>query len=101
LLALPLAVLAISGVEAQAADKASGGVLARRLCVNCHIVAPGEAAQQVTPGIPSFQVIANKTDQTSQKIQDFIINPHPPMPQVQLTNFERADLAAYILSLKD
>jgi hypothetical protein len=29
------------------------------------------------------------------------MNPHPPMPQVQLTSAELADIAAYIVSLKE
>jgi mono/diheme cytochrome c family protein len=99
--AVPLALLTASAGGARAADVASGGTLARQLCVNCHVVAPGEAGTQVTAGIPSFKAVANKPGQTPQKIQDFTINPHPPMPKVQLTNNERANLAAYILSLKD
>jgi mono/diheme cytochrome c family protein len=101
LLAAPLAWLAASAGVAQAADVASGGTVARQLCVNCHVVAPGEGGADATAGIPSFKVVANKPGQTSEKIQDYILNPHPPMPQVQLTNIERANLAAYILSLKD
>jgi len=101
LLALPLTWLAAPAGGAQAADAASGGALARQLCVNCHVVAPGEAGTQVTAGIPSFKAVANKPGPTPEKIQDYILNPHPPMPQVQLTNIERANLAAYILSLKD
>jgi cytochrome c len=101
LLVLPLAWLAGSADGVRAADIASGGTLARQLCVNCHVVAPGEAAKQVTAGIPSFKAIADKPSQTSDKIQNFILNPHAPMPQVQLTNIERANLAAYILSLRD
>jgi cytochrome c len=100
-LALPLALLTLPAGGAHAADAASGGALARQLCVNCHVVAPGEAGTQVTAGIPSFKAVANKPGQTPEKIQDFILSPHPPMPQVQLTSFERANLAAYILSLKD
>jgi mono/diheme cytochrome c family protein len=101
LLALPLALLTASAGGALAADIASGGALARQLCVNCHVVAPGEAGTAVTAGIPSFKAVANKPGQTVEKVQDFVLNPHPPMPQVQLTNIELANLAAYILSLKD
>ena len=100
-LALPLALLTLPAGGAHAADAASGGALAHQLCVNCHVVAPGEAGTQVTAGIPSFKAVADKPGQTPEKIQDFILSPHPPMPQVQLTNFERANLAAYILSLKE
>ena len=101
LLALPLAWLMASASGVQAADTASGGTLARQLCVNCHVVALGAGAATVTAGIPSFEAIANKPGQTFQKVQDFILSPYPPMPQVQLTNIERANLAGYILSLKD
>jgi mono/diheme cytochrome c family protein len=101
LLALPLAWLAASAQGAQAADPASGETLARRVCVNCHVVAPGEADKQVNAAIPSFKTLANTPGQTPEKIQDYLINPHPPMPQIQLTNIERANLAAYILLLKD
>ena len=100
-LALPLALLTLPAGGAHAADAASGGALARKVCVNCHVVAPGEAGTQMTAGIPSFKAVANKPGQTPEKIQDFILSPHPPMPQVQLTNFERTNLAAYILSLKE
>ncbi len=100
-LALPLAWLTASAGSAQAADTASGAALAHKLCVNCHVVAPGAAGATVTAGIPSFTAIANKPGQTAEKLQDFILSPHPPMPQVQLTNIERANLAGYILSLMD
>ncbi len=99
--AVPLALLTALAGSARAADIPSGRTLAHKLCVNCHVVAPGEAAIQVNPGIPSFAAVAEKPGQTADKIQNFLIDPHPPMPQLQLTNIERANLAAYILSLKD
>jgi mono/diheme cytochrome c family protein len=95
-----VALAALPGA-AQAADEANGKALGQRLCVNCHVVIPGEASPGMTAGVPSFKEIARKPNQTSAKIQDRMLNPHPPMPQVQLTNKERADLAAYILSLKE
>lgn len=96
-----VAALATLPAGAQAADYANGKALGQRLCVNCHVVVPGEADAGVTAGVPSFKEIARKPNQTARNIQDRMLNPHPPMPQVQLTNQERADLAAYILSLKD
>lgn len=89
------------GGTAQAADTATGKQLAEKLCSNCHIVAPGKDQQQVTAGIPSFMAVAKKDGQTAEKIAGFIIIPHPPMPEIQLTNHEIANLAAYIMLLKD
>jgi mono/diheme cytochrome c family protein len=97
---LPLAFLLITPGGASAADEANGKALAARLCVNCHIIAPGMASGQVTADVPSFMDIAEKRNQTARRIRDRMLNPHPPMPEVQLTNRERADLADYILSLK-
>lgn len=96
-----LTTLAASSGATLAADPASGKALGQRLCVNCHVVVPGQTPTQVTTGVPSFREIAGKPGQTARNIQDRMLNPHPPMPEVQLTNHERADLAAYILSLKE
>jgi mono/diheme cytochrome c family protein len=51
--------------------------------------------------VPSFAVIANKKDQTIERIAGRIVVPHPPMPQVQLTRAEIAALATYIFSLRE
>jgi mono/diheme cytochrome c family protein len=89
------------GVEpGHAADTASGLAVARRLCVNCHVVEPGVAKSEVTAGVPSFVTAANKPGQTEDKLMAFMLNPHPPMPQVQLTTHELDNLAAYILTPK-
>jgi mono/diheme cytochrome c family protein len=85
---------------AGAANIAEGDKLARKICVTCHIVAPGVGPAQVTAGIPTFMSIADKPDQTASQIRAHILNPHPPMPQVQLTVPELDNLASYILSLK-
>jgi hypothetical protein len=46
-------------------------------------------------------VIANKKGQSESKLKAFMLDPHPPMPQVQLTTHELDNLASYIFSLKD
>jgi hypothetical protein len=60
----------------------------------------GSAQKALTAGIPSFMVIANKDGQSESKLKAFMLGPHPPMPQVQLTTHELDNLASYILSLK-
>ena len=98
LLAGTLMTIAPGGL--QAADVAAGQKLARTVCVNCHVVAPGVGPSQPTAGIPSFASVAAKPGQSADKIKAFIMNPHPPMPQVQLTVHELDNLAAYIMTLK-
>lgn len=86
---------------AHAADKAAGLKAARSLCVNCHIVEPGGTQPAThTAGIPSFAAIAAKPGQRPDRLKAFMLEPHPPMPKVQLTTGELDNLAAYIMSLK-
>jgi mono/diheme cytochrome c family protein len=85
--------LALAGVTSQP-DPVKGKVLAEKLCTNCHLVG---SAQQV----PSFPEIANLEGQTAGAITARIMLPKHPMPTIPLTKAELADLAAYILSLRD
>jgi mono/diheme cytochrome c family protein len=95
------AAVVLSSGAAHGADIASGLESARKLCVNCHVVEPkGSAQKALTAGIPSFMAIANKDGQSEGKLKAFMLDPHPPMPQVQLTTHELDNLASYILSLK-
>lgn len=85
---------------AHAADLAAGQKLARSICMACHVVAPGSGPAEATAGIPSFMSVAAKAGQSEDRLKGFILNPHPPMPRVQLTVHELENLAAYIMSLK-
>lgn len=95
-----LLVWAMIGV-AGAGDATLGRPLAQKLCVNCHIVEPDGSAAVVNEAIPTFMAIARKPDQSESRIRGFILNPHPLMPDVQLTAQELDNIAAYIISLKE
>lgn len=95
-----LLTLGMGGV-ANGADTATGKKLAEALCSNCHIVAPGQGQGTVTAGVPSFMAVAQKEAQTPEKIAGYIIIPHPPMPEIQLTRHDIANIAAYIMTLKE
>jgi cytochrome c len=95
------ALILLSSTLVQAADPTAGLKAARSLCVNCHVVEPGAPSPaEMTAGIPSFKAIAEKGGQTQDKLKVFMLSPHPPMPQVQLTTHELDNLASYIMSLK-
>ena len=85
---------------AQAANAVNGQRLARTLCTNCRIVEPGGASNEVVAGVPSFMAAAAKEGQSAEKIGGYILNPHPPMPKVQFTTAELADVAVFIMTLK-
>jgi len=92
-------VLLATATPGFAADTAPGKALATMWCASCHLVEPGQATAPVA-GVPSFAAIAAKPDQTAERIAGAIVVPHPPMPDLQLSRQQIADLAAYILSLK-
>jgi len=92
--------LAFAGPVTSEPNSAHGQDLAARFCSNCHLV---ESIQQehANVDIPSFHEIANKEMQTEGSIMAHIVLPKHPMPEIPLTRSELADLAAYIVSLRD
>ena len=77
----------------------AGLAVANRFCTNCHLTG-ATTSSSVPAGPPSFSAIANKPDQTAERLVGMMINPHPPMPDVQLTREEILNLLAYIESLR-
>jgi len=80
-----------------AADAAHGEELARRWCASCHIVAPDQT--RGADNVPAFATIAKIRGFSADKIAQFLMDPHPKMPDMQLSREEAKDLGAYIASL--
>jgi mono/diheme cytochrome c family protein len=83
---------------ALAADATNGEQLARRWCATCHVVAPDQ--QGPTGEAPPFAAIAKKPDFGEARVAFFLLDPHPRMPNMNLSRAEAADLAAYIAKLR-
>jgi mono/diheme cytochrome c family protein len=98
-LLLMAAGLAFAGPATSLPDPAHGKQLAQTLCAGCHLVATGQRHANVD--VPSFHEIAGKSGQTEGAIMAHIVLPKHPMPTIPLTKSELADLAAYIMSLRD
>ena len=84
-------------VAASAADIKQGEKLARQWCTSCHLVggdqgAGGDAA-------PTFAMIAETAEDRTDDLRAWLADPHPPMPNLNLTRYEIDDLLAYIESL--
>jgi len=90
------AILAVT--PAFAADPDNGERLAQRWCTACHVVASDQRGP--TGEAPPFRTIAAKPDFDAAKLAFFLMDPHPKMPNMQLSRTEAADLAAYIAVLK-
>ena len=86
-----------SAMPAQAGgDVARGAVIAKRWCVNCHVVAPDQTSGKVD--VPTFADIARRRPD-DRALSSFLVEPHPPMPNLNLTRQEIDDVVAYIRSL--
>lgn len=88
-----------TGLPAWASDPVTGRQLAVDLCSGCHLVTP-EQRGPVVDGVPAFAVLAADPAITDERLRNFIIDPHPPMPRVSLTAPELEAIVAYIRSMK-
>ena len=83
--------------QALPADAAHGEALARRWCTSCHIVANDQT--RGADNAPPFAAIAKMPGFSAEKVAQFLMDPHPKMPDMQLSGDESRDLGAYIASL--
>jgi mono/diheme cytochrome c family protein len=77
----------------------NGKALAEKLCVSCHAVdGPSPSGHA---DVPSFKAAANREGQTAETLSNWLVSPHPPMPNLHLTREEIRDIGGYVLSLRD
>ena len=65
------------------ADPAHGEQLAKRWCASCHVVAADQV--QGADNTPPFASIARKPGFSAGKVAGFLMDPHPKMPDMQLS----------------
>jgi mono/diheme cytochrome c family protein len=82
---------------AQSVEAQKGYGLAKQWCTSCHIVAPG---QDGSDAAPPFEAIANRAETTSDGLRAWLANPHPPMPNLNLSRAEIDWIVAYLASLR-
>lgn len=87
---------ALSAAPALAGDVQKGGVIAKRWCASCHVVAKDQTSAMADA--PSFFDIAQRRPDKKQ-IGNFLVDPHPPMPDMHLSRREIDDIVTYIRSL--
>ncbi|MFO1126197.1 MAG: cytochrome c [Methylocystis sp.] len=79
-----------------AGDVQRGAIIAKRWCASCHVVTSDQAS--ASADAPSFFDIAQRrTDR--KKLGNFLMDPHPPMPDMHLSRKEIDDIVSYIRSL--
>ena len=98
ILATALAVV-LAKAPAAAANAQNGERLAHRWCEACHVVTARQAGSG-SDQAPPFATIAKRPNFDAGRLALFLLAPHPKMPDMNLTQAEAADLAAYIATLK-
>ena len=78
----------------QVGDPAAGKQLADATCLACH------GAQNTSHKAPAFSAIAAMPSTTAQSLDVFLRTSHPTMPNLILSDADRGDVIAYILSLR-
>jgi cytochrome c2 len=80
-------------------DAKRGATLARGLCSECHAVTPGE--QSSNQAAPTFERIAGTAGMVGLALEAALNSTHRQMPNVMLSASDRADIIAYIESLRE
>lgn len=99
LLALTGTVASAQTPPPKAPDPKAGRDIAEKLCTSCHRISP-EQPPTTWVDVPSFPEIANRPGRTFERIIGSVMLPHPPMPDIALSNPTLRDIAAYILTFK-
>ena len=84
---------------AQTEAAARGFAYASEVCAACHAVSAGEQ-NSPDPNAPPFVVIANLPGMTSTALNAWLHSAHPTMPSLIISPDDRADIAAYLDSIK-
>ena len=89
-------VLGMNGAQA-AGNAQAGHSLARLWCSSCHIVDESGEGRDTAP---PFATIANSRHADDRWLRGWLIQPHPPMPNFNLSRQEIDDITAYLSSLR-
>ena len=88
--------IATSG-QATGADIRQGKIIAEQWCAACHFI---DGRTEATDAAPPFAQMANDPVYTEDRLRNWLADPHPPMPKLNLNRYTINDLIAYIRSLK-
>jgi len=80
--------------QAGAGDAQTGAQLTQRWCAQCHVIGNAVHGQDAAPSLPP-----ESKGQDRQWLTAWLNNPHPPMPNLNLTRQEIDDIVTYLSSL--
>ena len=89
----------VTAYSQESGNHAAGYELAQNTCAECHAI---ELGDKFSPNIlaPAFQDVADTPGMNELALSVWSVTSHPTMPNFRFSQKERADIIAYILSLK-
>jgi len=87
-----------ASAPAYSGDADVGRTLARKWCASCHFVEVDQ--NRASDGAPAFSQIANDPMKSKLSITAWLIDPHPPMPKLNLSKGEIDNLVTYIETMR-
>lgn len=98
LAAATFSIMLIASPAGAAGDPDEGEFLANKWCSACHLI--NDDQQSASADAPTFRSIAVRYGDNIDVLAGFLIDPHPPMPNMSLTRREIQNLLAYIETKK-
>jgi len=98
-LVVALIALSHSAIAENLSASNRGAAVALMTCARCHGVRRDQLLSP-DPMAPNFTNIATTLGMTDRALRVWLQTSHPTMPNVVLTNQERDDVVAYIMSLR-
>lgn len=95
---LALAILALPALASAEGNAERGKALAMRWCSGCHIVAEDQPGGDAGP---AFTSLMRNDARTEFDLREWLFQPHPPMPDLNLSAEEIDDLIAYIRTIQN
>lgn len=95
-----IALSASAALAQEAGDAQRGLAYAKVNCAECHGVLASDV-DSPRSGVAAFKRIAETPGMTGTAITVWLQTSHPTMPNFMIAPGDRADIVAYILSLRD
>lgn len=92
-----LVVLSVTSPVFAAGDADTGNQIAQRWCASCHLTGPNASGAAVQ-GPPTFTQMGR--DRSPDALRAFLMQPHAPMPSLDLSRTDIDNLVAYIEILR-
>jgi mono/diheme cytochrome c family protein len=88
--------IAVGAAPARAGSAQAGHALAQVWCSSCHVV---DESGQGRDTAPPFATIANRNAADRRWLRGWLTQPHPPMPNFNLSRQQIDDIVAYLDTL--